>query len=95
MKILSIIPNLKKGGAQRIAVRFAIEFQRLGLQSDVFTLSPDGPRASELHDFNIPIFTDLDSFLSPANLNEYVIPDYLFVHSCGIDSSVISSFLVS
>jgi len=90
MKILSIIFDLDKGGAQRAAQVFAEAYQQLGHDSRLLVFYDLGVRFEELSG-NIKIW----QYLSDKNIDEIKkwMPDVIHIHAHALKSDDVAGFL--
>lgn len=93
MRILSIAPDLARGGMQRAVETFTLCYERSGHRVAVLGWRAGGPRAETLRRHGIPVFVggpDLADALSAA---EGFDPDVIHIHRVGVANPVETAIL--
>lgn len=82
MRVLTVVFGLSKGGTERAATNFAIQYASLGHDSRLLYTRHSGPREDALRSMGIPIYSLLDA----SDVQEIAAwgPELVHLHSSGI-----------
>lgn len=90
MRVLNIVSNLSRGGTQRVAVNVALCYKNAGIESAVLTQRGSGPRADDLLNAGVEIFTaERESSDPNTHWNTQARdwkPDVIHIHRGGIQN---------
>lgn len=83
MKILTVCPDLGRGGTQRVAQNFSIAYQRAGHEVAFLAHTQGGPRQSHLEVAGIPVFISTDNLRKALDAADSFNPDIIHIHRVG------------
>jgi glycosyltransferase involved in cell wall biosynthesis len=87
MRILTVCPNLGRGGTQRVAQNFTLAYQRLGHQVACLAHSGGGPRQYKLESDGVPVFLGETDILSAVEQAKQFQPDLIHIHRPGMQNA--------
>ena len=96
LRVLTIAPNLKAGGLQRVARNFALGYRQWGVESAYLGYDGGGTFAEQLLEANVDVFTGApDEMSRHASLRKALdwCPDVVHIHRDGFADPRIAAML--
>jgi glycosyltransferase involved in cell wall biosynthesis len=98
MRILTIAPDLQRGGLQRVARNFALGYRRFGIESAYYAYSGGGPFAQQLADSNVEIILGAPGVPEQRESLKQALswrPDVVHIHRNGFSDKSLAAMLLA